>query len=108
MLITAELCSKFGRNFVGGAIGGLLLELVRIGLAMAITSISEPPPAAFSQSLIDFVRDGSGLELRPPTEVSAWLANFRLFNIPILVGVGFLGGSAAASARPARRGARKR
>jgi hypothetical protein len=73
VVATGVLTFRFGRNFIGGAIGGLLLEFVRIGVAMAITGAAEP---------------------WSPSEFTVWLINFRLFGIPILVGVGFLGGSA--------------
>lgn len=80
VIATGGLTYKFGRNFIGGAIGGLVLEFIRIGITMAITSAAEP---------------------WSPSEFTVWLINFRLFIIPILVGVGLLGGSAASSASAA-------
>ena len=76
VVATGGLTYKFGRNFIGGAIGGLVLEFLRTGIAMAITKAAEP---------------------WSPSELTVWLINLRLFGIPILVGIGFLGGTAASS-----------
>ena len=82
IILTAVLANKLAAReiptFFKGAIGalcGVFMEGIRLLLAVGVISL--------------FVADPSFNGL------SAWLAVFRMFNIPILVGFGFMIGSAA-------------
>ena len=75
--VTILVAGSYARGWLLGTICGLAAELIRIFLAMGITK-------AF----------GIGTSLSP-SEFLVWLINLRLFNIPILVGIGFFAGSAA-------------
>jgi len=74
--VTFRVAGKFGRNFIGGGALGILLELVRIGCAMALTKAAEP---------------------WSPSDTTVWLINFRLYNMPVVVACGVLAGGAASS-----------
>ena len=71
MAVAVVVATKLARGWILGAITGVVVELIRIFAAMAIVGQS------FSGDTL------------------AWLVNFRIFNIPILVGVGFMAGTAA-------------
>lgn len=75
-LATISAASKLARGGLLGAICGLVIELLRLLLAAGIASLAGD--AAHSASV-------------------AWLVNLRIFNIPILIGLGFMAGSATAS-----------
>ena len=82
-VVTLLIASKIpmGGLFGGvlGAVCGIVFELGRIFVAMAITKSFQFTPS-----------DNLG-----------WLINLRLFNIPILVGLGFMAASAAGTGKSA-------
>ncbi len=66
--------AKLKRGGIVGAIAGLVVEGVRLLCAMGITKAG-------------VVAD---------SEIFGWLVNLRVYNIPILIGLGFFGGSVGA------------
>ena len=91
---TAVLTYRYGKNFIGGAIGGVLLELVRIGIAFAINQIGSMISLHFGgHPVVDFASAASanievfkkyfhamldrGIYL-PPSAFESWFLNNAL------------------------------
>src|SRR5437016_5850142 len=83
-VLTMVVASKFANHEIPallkgiiGAVCGIAAEVVRVFAAMAIV----------------------GQSFSPAGNLLPWLVGLRLFGIPILVGLGFMAGSAAGPAR---------
>jgi len=78
VLATVSAASKFARGWFSGIICGAMVELIRVLAAMGITNTL-----------------GIGGRISP-SDTMVWLINLRLFNIPILLGLGYMAGLSAA------------
>ncbi len=65
----------FAKSVIG-VLSGVVAELVRVGLAFGVMSL------VYASTEV-------------PDGIVPWLAGFRIVGIPILVGIGFMAGSAA-------------
>lgn len=72
IVITFKAASN-ASGYITGAICGVVAEIIRFLITIPIIGTSTS------------------------SEAIAWLANFRVFNIPILIGIGFMAGSASST-----------